>query len=96
MHFQLRNLVWATSRNDVFVVHDNVINHWSPVSRTTSAVLNLAGGSKGPQVRGVGRLQVSTTCVREGIIAAGGFTGGAVHARIHPTCMHAPNVQAAF
>ncbi|KAG2453208.1 hypothetical protein HYH02_002531 [Chlamydomonas schloesseri] len=44
VHFQLRNLVWASSPNDVFVVHDNCVNHWNPVSRTVTEVLNLNGG----------------------------------------------------
>ncbi|GLC56000.1 hypothetical protein PLESTB_001053600 [Pleodorina starrii] len=47
VHFQLRNLVWATSPNDVFVVHDNCINHWNPAARSITEVLNLGGAGGG-------------------------------------------------
>ncbi len=59
VHFQLRNLVWATSRNDVFVVHDNCVNHWSPASRAVTRVLDLSGSAKAGRVPGLGRVQVS-------------------------------------
>lgn len=58
VHFQLRNLVWATSRNDVFVVHENRVNHFSPATRRITEVLNLAGGAKGPRVPNVGKVTV--------------------------------------
>ena len=35
---QLRNLLWATSKHDLFLVLDNKINHWSGLSRLTSTV----------------------------------------------------------
>ena len=54
VHFQLRNLVWASSPNDVFVVHDNCVNHWNPVSRTVTEVLNLNGGGHGGGLHGGG------------------------------------------
>ncbi|EFJ44213.1 hypothetical protein VOLCADRAFT_65194 [Volvox carteri f. nagariensis] len=47
VHFQLRNLVWASSPNDVFVVHDNCVKHWNPAARTITEVLNLGGGGGG-------------------------------------------------
>ena len=28
-HFQLRNLVWATSKHDVFMLHEGSIKHWN-------------------------------------------------------------------
>mmetsp|Transcript_2996 Transcript_2996/g.7399 ORF Transcript_2996/g.7399 Transcript_2996/m.7399 type:complete len:489 (-) Transcript_2996:1285-2751(-) len=80
VHFQLRNLVWATSRNDVFLVHDNAVNHWSPATRKTTEVLNLRG--RGP---GLGRVQISTLCVREGLLAAGGFQGELVVTKLGDT-----------
>ena len=38
MHFQLRNLVWATSKHDVYVAHNNCVHHWSPVTQRASEV----------------------------------------------------------
>mmetsp|Transcript_40580 Transcript_40580/g.101509 ORF Transcript_40580/g.101509 Transcript_40580/m.101509 type:complete len:193 (+) Transcript_40580:170-748(+) len=39
VHFQLRNLVWATSPHDVFVTHVNEIVHYSYHTETTTAVV---------------------------------------------------------
>jgi hypothetical protein len=39
VHFQLRNLVWATSPHDVYVMLDSCVNHWSTVSRQITQVL---------------------------------------------------------
>jgi hypothetical protein len=38
---QLRNLVWATSSNDVYVVHENAVNHWNPFTRRLTEVGHL-------------------------------------------------------
>ena len=38
VHFQLRNLVWATSSHDVYVMLDSCINHWSIVDRHITQV----------------------------------------------------------
>lgn len=69
VHFQLRNLLWATSANDVYVMLDNAINHWSPLTREVTRVLSLSGISPS------GRIQVATTTAGCGLLAAGGFTG---------------------
>ncbi|GIL91285.1 hypothetical protein Vretimale_9993 [Volvox reticuliferus] len=95
VHFQLRNLVWATSPNDVFVVHDNRVNHWNPVARTITEVMNLGGGGGGggdggapragdesSRIQALGRVQVSTLCVSGDLVAAGGFLGELVVKRI--------------
>ena len=39
---QLRNLVWASSKNDVYVMHNSSVLHWSPISRKSKEVLNAA------------------------------------------------------
>ncbi|CAI5511186.1 unnamed protein product [Closterium sp. Naga37s-1] len=41
VHFQLRNLVWATSAHDVYSLHHHVINHFSPLTRKSTPVLDL-------------------------------------------------------
>jgi hypothetical protein len=40
---QLRNLVWATSKHDVYLMHNFSVMHWSPMTRKGTEVLNLAG-----------------------------------------------------
>lgn len=40
---QLRNLVWATSKHDVYLMSHYSLVHWSAVTRNKYEVLNLAG-----------------------------------------------------
>lgn len=40
---QLRNLVWATSKHDVYLMSHFSIIHWSSLSCTKSEVLNVSG-----------------------------------------------------
>lgn len=82
VHFQLRNLVWATSKHDAYVVSENRVVHWNAATRRATAVLDLDGGASGVRAGGGAatagdfpRVQVSTTCVRDGLMAAGGFAG---------------------
>ncbi len=39
MHFQLRNLLWATTSHDVYVMLDSAVNHWNPLTRRLTKVL---------------------------------------------------------
>lgn len=40
---QLRNLVWATSKHDVYLFSNCSLMHWSSVSHNLSEVLNFSG-----------------------------------------------------
>jgi hypothetical protein len=42
MIFQLRNLLWATSKHDIYLVHDSSVLHWSPLTRTITEVLDVS------------------------------------------------------
>lgn len=72
---QLRNLLWATSPHDLFVVNSHAVCHWSSVTRANTEVLNLRGLPKGPRLPGIGCVQVGVrggvfacfTCVRQGL-----------------------------
>ena len=140
VHFQLRNLVWATSKNDAYVMSENRVVHWNAATRRATTALDLDGGGGGGltnhgrrddetrddarddgarsargeaffddddffsenetsdetsdgrlrdpgSARGDGgggsfalsgnfpRIQVSTTCARDSLVAAGGFAG---------------------
>ena len=85
VHFQLRNLVWATSKHDAYVMSENKIVHWNASRKRASVVLDLDGGASSAPNAATGatsthgdfpRIQVSTTCVsKDGVVAAGGFAG---------------------
>ncbi|GAX76759.1 hypothetical protein CEUSTIGMA_g4206.t1 [Chlamydomonas eustigma] len=84
VHFQLRNLVWSTSRNDVYVVDENCVQHWNSATRELHPVLDLSGGHKARRLPGLGSVQVSTMCVHQsGLLAVGGFHGEMVCLRLH-------------
>jgi WD40 repeat protein len=43
MHFQLRNLVWATSKHDVYLMSNFSVLHWSPLSGVDTELMNVQG-----------------------------------------------------
>ncbi|CAH9108822.1 unnamed protein product [Cuscuta europaea] len=81
LHFQLRNLVWATSKHDIYLVSDCSLMHWSSLSHNLSEVLNFSGHvvpaekHAGSLLEGLTQTQVSTLAVRERFVVAGGFQG---------------------
>jgi len=74
VHFQLRNLVWATSPRDVYFAIEGGVQHWDAVRRVSSRALELERG-----------VQVSTLAARQdvGLLAAGGFAGEMVVKNLH-------------
>ena len=38
MCWQLRNLLWATSKHDVYLMRESCIKHWDDVARRSSKV----------------------------------------------------------
>ncbi|CAA7395549.1 unnamed protein product [Spirodela intermedia] len=81
LHFQLRNLVWATSKHDVYLMSRYSVIHWSAVSGKTSEVLNVSGHvapcekHPGNLLEGFTQTQVSTLAVKDKLLVAGGFQG---------------------
>eukprot|EP01018_Ginkgo_biloba_P033913 Gb_08016 [translate_table: standard] len=81
VHFQLRNLVWATSKHDVYLMQTYSIMHWSPLCHRGTEVLNVAGHiipsekHPGSLPQGLTRVQISTMTVKENLLVAGGFQG---------------------
>nr|QQP23434.1 transducin/WD40 repeat-like superfamily protein [Sedum alfredii] len=81
LHFQLRNLVWATSKHDVFFMSNFSIIHWNALTCTRSEVLNVAGHvapiekHPGSLLEGFTQTQVGTLAVKDGLLIAGGFQG---------------------
>ena len=87
IHFQLRNLVWATSPHDVYTASDARLIHWNAIAREKAVVLDVSGepgaaapplGPPGPGAAGPvapGRVQVGTCVASHGLAAVGGFNG---------------------
>ncbi|CAN6172713.1 unnamed protein product [Urochloa humidicola] len=81
LHFQLRNLLWATSKHDVYFMSESTVGHWSPLSHKLSTVLDFsrhvapAEKHPGSLLEGFSGVQVSTLAVNEGLLVAGGFQG---------------------
>ncbi|CAM8891398.1 unnamed protein product [Rhodiola kirilowii] len=81
LHFQLRNLVWATSKHDVYLMSNFSIIHWNALTCSKSEVLNVAGHvapiekHPGSLLEGFTQTQVSTLAVKDGLLIAGGFQG---------------------
>ncbi|KAK1649780.1 hypothetical protein QYE76_067585 [Lolium multiflorum] len=79
VHFQLRNLLWATSKHDVYVMQNYSVMHWSSLLQSGKEVLNVAGQVAPTQtVRGarpLSRVQISTMAVKDNLLVAGGFQG---------------------
>ncbi|XP_010929847.1 uncharacterized WD repeat-containing protein C2A9.03 isoform X2 [Elaeis guineensis] len=81
LHFQLRNLVWATSKHDVYFMSNSSVMHWSSICSSLSEVLDFSGhvapGEKypGSLLDGFTRTQISTLAVKDGLMVAGGFQG---------------------
>ncbi|XP_014501775.1 uncharacterized WD repeat-containing protein C2A9.03 isoform X1 [Vigna radiata var. radiata] len=81
VHFQLRNLLWATSKHDVYLMQNYSVMHWSAVLRRAKEVLNVAKPIV-PSLKRTGflaqplsRVQISTMTVKENLMVAGGFHG---------------------
>ncbi|PSS35915.1 hypothetical protein CEY00_Acc00228 [Actinidia chinensis var. chinensis] len=81
LHFQLRNLVWATSKHDVYLMSNYSVMHWSSLSCNLSEVLNfsrhIAPNERhaGNLLEGFTQTQISTLAVRDNFLVAGGFQG---------------------
>ncbi|XP_011000025.1 PREDICTED: uncharacterized WD repeat-containing protein C2A9.03-like isoform X1 [Populus euphratica] len=80
-HFQLRNLVWATSKHDVYLVSNFSVMHWSSMSGTLSEVINFAGHvapsekHAGSLLEGFTQTPISTIAVKDNFLVAGGLRG---------------------
>ncbi|XP_010928198.1 uncharacterized WD repeat-containing protein C2A9.03 isoform X1 [Elaeis guineensis] len=80
-HFQLRNLVWATSKHDVYLMSHYSVLHWSALTCEKYEVMNVSGHvapcekHPGSLLEGFSRTQVSTLAVKDKLLVAGGFQG---------------------
>ncbi|XP_054807079.1 uncharacterized WD repeat-containing protein C2A9.03-like [Prosopis cineraria] len=81
LHFQLRNLVWATSKHDVYLISNYSVMHWSSLTGHLSEIINFAGHvapaekHAGSLLEGFSQTQISTLAVKGNFLVAGGFQG---------------------
>ncbi|GKB26987.1 uncharacterized WD repeat-containing protein-like protein isoform X1 [Tanacetum coccineum] len=81
LHFQLRNLVWATSKHDVYLMSNYSLMHWSSSSHNLKEILNFSGHvaptekHAGSLLEGFTQTQISTLAVKDDFLVAGGFQG---------------------
>ncbi|XP_019053780.1 PREDICTED: uncharacterized WD repeat-containing protein C2A9.03-like isoform X2 [Nelumbo nucifera] len=77
----LRNLLWATSKHDVYLMHNYSVMHWSPLLKRGKEVLNVAGPivstvkQTGSLAQSLSRVQISTMAVKDNLLVAGGLRG---------------------
>ncbi|KAL2468077.1 Transducin/WD40 repeat-like superfamily protein [Forsythia ovata] len=81
VHFQLRNLLWATSKHDVYLMQNYSVMHWSSLLRRGKEVINVAKPIvptlkyPGCLAQPLSRVQISTMTVNDNLMVAGGFQG---------------------
>lgn len=77
----LRNLLWATSKHDVYLMQNYSLMHWSSLLRRGKEVLNAVGPivpiekHRGSMAQTLSRVQISTMSVKDNLMVAGGFQG---------------------
>ncbi|KAJ6412779.1 hypothetical protein OIU84_005763 [Salix udensis] len=77
----LRNLLWATSKHDVYLMQNYSVMHWSSLLRRGKEVLNVAKPIAPTRQRpgllsdSLSRVQISTMTVKDNLMVAGGFQG---------------------
>ncbi|BAB02803.1 WD domain protein-like [Arabidopsis thaliana] len=78
---KLRNLVWATSKHDVYLMSNFLVTHYSSLTSGKHEVLNVRGHvapsekHPGSLLEGFTQTQVSTLAVKDDFLVAGGFQG---------------------
>ncbi|GKA16971.1 uncharacterized WD repeat-containing protein-like protein isoform X4 [Tanacetum coccineum] len=80
-YLELRNLLWATSKHDLYHMQNYSVMHWSSLLKRGKEVINVAMPVlptlmyPGSFSRSLSRVQVSTMAVKDDLIVAGGFYG---------------------
>uniref|UniRef100_M1C0R8 WD-repeat protein n=2 Tax=Solanum tuberosum TaxID=4113 RepID=M1C0R8_SOLTU len=78
---RLRNMVWATSKHDVYLMSDFSAVHWSSLTCTKTEILDFSGHvvplEKHPKSfpEGFTATRVSTLAVKDKLLLAGGLQG---------------------
>ncbi|KAI7862364.1 WD40-repeat-containing domain protein, partial [Spinellus fusiger] len=70
-HFQLRNLLWAPNKNNIYYIYDDIVKRWSPHLKTTQDVMNV---QQSQTAQGM-TFKISSMACRHNMMVVGGFTG---------------------
>src|SRR5438552_59218 len=70
-HFQLRYLLSATSKNDLYYIFDNSLRRWDSVARTSDQIFNF---KQSRQIPWKGWMPSTLACSHN-IAAVGGYSG---------------------
>lgn len=65
-HFQLRNLIWATSKHDVYFTGPHEIKHWNSITKQTAIVADNEF---------FGIPKISSLVAKDGKLLGGGYFG---------------------
>ncbi|KAM0906081.1 hypothetical protein ACQ4PT_017033 [Festuca glaucescens] len=86
VHFQLRNLVWATSKHDVYTVHNQSLTHWSSLDQISTELINgddcIIPKQRGHGSQSVSMVQFTTMAVDKDLLVLGGFQGELIFKRL--------------
>ena len=73
VHFQLRNLLYATAGHIVYAMHHNCIKQYNTITEEKKTIMDLSGQTRTPF--NLGQVYVSTMCAAHGLVAAGAPQG---------------------
>eukprot|EP00201_Polytomella_parva_P017623 CAMPEP_0175051130 /NCGR_PEP_ID=MMETSP0052_2-20121109/7626_1 /TAXON_ID=51329 ORGANISM="Polytomella parva, Strain SAG 63-3" /NCGR_SAMPLE_ID=MMETSP0052_2 /ASSEMBLY_ACC=CAM_ASM_000194 /LENGTH=553 /DNA_ID=CAMNT_0016315375 /DNA_START=436 /DNA_END=2097 /DNA_ORIENTATION=+ len=84
MHFQLRNLVWATNSNSIYFSSNQTVSHLDCSDRFVTPLLDLSGSSRIQRLAALGPVQISSLCVSgpDDLAIVGGFNSEIVIYRL--------------
>jgi WD40 repeat protein len=82
-HFQLRNMLACTSRDQVFYSGRNTVTQASPLTKRKSIIMDLTDPVVQPVHAFPSGIQVSTLAAKHDIIIAGGFCGEYAMKHLH-------------
>ncbi|CAG8604151.1 39341_t:CDS:10 [Gigaspora margarita] len=71
VHFQLRNLLWSTGRNDVFYTHSSRITYWNSIMKTSKVALDLNYNNRNAETP----FEISTIACKDNYLLVGGLYG---------------------
>ncbi|RKO91846.1 WD40-repeat-containing domain protein [Blyttiomyces helicus] len=75
VHFQLRNLLWATSKHDIFYTYGPAVKLWCPITKGSRTVLNLSQHD-------LSGTKISTMAAKDNFLIVGGYGGEYVCRRL--------------
>ncbi|CAG8749913.1 18354_t:CDS:10, partial [Acaulospora morrowiae] len=78
VHFQLRNLLWTTGRNDVFYTHSSRICHWNSVMMKSQPALDLNYNNRNVETP----FEISTFACKYNCLLVGGLYGEYAYRRL--------------